>query len=316
MKTQIDLKDRLNHVAAVAILGFAWQCAEVRGVEVAFDLPSSIECRDVTPQDFAAANPDLRIVEAGLRISARIVDGNASDIVDFVYTIKTEQTMRIREYLPKTTLESAVAADQIEVTAENEKSSATGVEANGTTAPLTIGGSHSQNSKKSESSRYKQVAPKDIILASGTVDREHGVFYRIRPSRMSSLEGARDFTLRVAISKTWRGAVCEIACSARANKQTKFSTSVVAAGADQGHVGMYLARDAEAAATAEALFLSQERLASLAPKPCAKASVFHLVSLEGSGLFGGRAATQHRQEVENAEDAVRTAERRLQQWAR
>ena len=186
------------------------------------------------PKDLADARPDLKVIEAKLRISARIIEGNASDIVDFVYMIKTGQAMRVRDYSPKTTLESAVAADQIEVTAENENSTATGVEAGGAVTPLTLGGSHNQNSKKSESSRYKQVAPKDIVLASGTADREHGVFYRIRPSRTSALEGGKEFTLTATVPKSWRGDLCTVACSARATKQTKFSTSLVSAGAGPG----------------------------------------------------------------------------------
>jgi hypothetical protein len=30
---------------------------------IVFDLPGTIECRDVTPKDFAAAHPSLKVIE-------------------------------------------------------------------------------------------------------------------------------------------------------------------------------------------------------------------------------------------------------------
>jgi hypothetical protein len=315
MVTHKGLVKRRNFIAIVTVLGFAWENPKVLGVQVDFDLPSAIECRDVTPREFATANPELKIVEAQLRISARILDGAASEIVDFVYTLKTEQTMRIHEYLPATTLESAIAADQIEVTAANENTAAIGLEAKGLTVPLTIGASHSQNTKTSESSHYKQVAAKDMVLASGTIDREHGVFYRIRPSRMSSLEGARDFTLRIVVPRTWRGALCGIDCSSRATKQTTFSTSLVSAGICRGQVGMYLARDVEAAAVAEDLCISQERLVELAAKP-EKGNIFRVISVDGGKLFGNKEAARRHQQILDIENAVHAAEAQLQRWAK
>jgi len=288
--------------------------AVVRCADVTFDIPSSIECRDVTPKDFTVTHPELKIVEAKLRISARIAEGNASDIVDFVYLIRVDPQMHIRDYTPNTTLESAVAADQIEVTAEKENSTATGVEASGAPTPLMLGGSHSQSSKKLESSRYKQVAAKDLVLASGTTEREHGVFYRIRPSRVSSLEGARDFSLVMVVPTSWRQALCTISCSSRSKKKSMFTSSLVSAATVQGQVGMYLASDTEAATVAENLCLSQQRLADLKAEAGAKGDVF--LTIPGGGIIGSKEAARRRQLLEEAENAVRIAENQLQQWTK
>ena len=55
--------------------------------KIVFDLPDTVECRDVTPTDFAEAHPSLKVIEAKFRISARIVAGSESEIVDFLYII-------------------------------------------------------------------------------------------------------------------------------------------------------------------------------------------------------------------------------------
>jgi hypothetical protein len=284
--------------------------------EIAFDLPCAIEFREVNRPDVTAGRPDLKTIEAKLRISARIVDGDASDITDFVYMIKTDETMRIRDYLPKTTLESAVTSDQIEVTAENEKSVSSGLEGAGAVAPLSLGGSHNLSSKKSESSRYKQVAAKDIVLASGTIEREHGVFYRIRPSRTSSLEGGRDFTIVAVVPKSWRGDVCTIACSARATKQSKFSASQVPAGASQAEIGMYLASDAKAAAVAHDFFAAQGHSAALEAKQQGRGNVLQMISLQGASVFGGKETLRRKEELEQANRAVQAADNQLRSMAK
>jgi hypothetical protein len=83
----------------------------VRAAEVSFDLPESIECRDVTPPGFAAADY-LKVIEGKLRISARVTSGVESEIVDFEYVIHSpDKRIRFQDYLPNTTLESAVADD-------------------------------------------------------------------------------------------------------------------------------------------------------------------------------------------------------------
>jgi hypothetical protein len=282
------------------------------GAQVAFDLPSAVECRDVTPKEFAEVHPTLKVVEAKFRISARMIEGTPSGIVEFFYVLKTDQAMRITEYLPNTTLESSVAEDHIEVTDATENSKATGLDAHVAYKPLLLGGSHNQSLKKSESSHYKQIAAKDLVLASGTIDREHGVFFRLRPSRSDSLEGGKEFMFMATVPKTWRGSLCTISCSARATKHSMISTSVVPSGSEEVQVGLYVAGDVQAAALAEDLRLAQEALENLLMKQPKKSYIIHTISTEAAGLLTGKAARQ-RQELANAKKAVSELQKRIEQ---
>ncbi len=288
------------------------------GAQVIFDLPETIECRDVTPAEFAPAHPNLKVVEGKFRISARVVDGTLSEIVDFLYVLESAvKSMRVRDYLPNTTLESIVACDEIEITNANEHSKSSGAEAHVVYKPITVGGSYNQASKKSQISHYKQIAAKDLVLASGTTNREHGVFFRLRPSRISSLEGAKEFTFLATVPKTWRGDLCTISCAARATKRSLISTSVVPAGANQVQVGMYLAGDAEAADLAEELRRAQETRAAMLTAGPAKDSVLETISIQASGLFlGKKSESQARTELKDAERNVDDVQNRLKQLAR
>jgi hypothetical protein len=313
---------RLCRVLAVLSIMIV-ACAPSLGAEtrVAFDLPSAIECRDKTPPEFSAANPSLKVIEAKFRISARIVDGNAADVVDFVYTLEsTDKTMRLQDYLPNTTLESAVADDAIEVTNASENATATGAEAHVVYKIFAIGANHNQTSKKADSSHYKQIAAKDLVLASGTTNREHGVFFRLRPSRAASLEGAKEFTFLATVPRTWRGDLCTISCVARARKSSLLSTSVAAAGEDQAQVGMFLMGDATAASLAEALWNAQESYQAALHSHAPKANVLDTISHQTVGLFTGKRtddpAEGARKKLDDTRRAVTEAEERLRQLAR
>jgi hypothetical protein len=288
------------------------------GAQVAFDLPGSIECREATPCDFAVAHPSLKVIEAKFRVSARMVEGKSADIVDFLYVFEsTHKSMRLQDYLPNTTLESAVADDCIEITDATENSKASGAEAHVAYKILALGGSLNQTSKKSASSHYKQIASQDLVLASGTTHREHGVFFRLQPSRKASLEGAKEFTLLATVPKTWRGDLCTISCTARATKRSVISTSVVPGGVEQAQIGLYLAGDAEAAAIAEEFYRVQEARAALANLHSAKDCGLDTFSTQAVGFFTGKKSeTQARKEREDADRAVLAIQNQLNQLAR
>lgn len=253
--------------------------------EVAFDLPSSIECRDVTTVEFAQAHPELKLIEAKLRISARLLEGDTESIVDFEYLLETGSAMRVQQYMPNTTLESAVSEDQIEVTAGAESTSATGIEAQLAGQPLLISASHEKSSKQTATSHYQRLAPKDVVLASGTIDREHGVFFRIRPSRTASLEGGREFSIIASVPKSWRGGLCYTSCAAKASRRSFIRNSLETIGSAQAQIGMYLSGDSTAATVAEELRLHQDERDTLAARTAKRGTLAkvsqRLLSTEG-----------------------------------
>ncbi len=293
-------------------------CLAARAVaaEVAFDLPASIECRDVTPPGFAAADY-LKVIEGKLRISARLLDGAEGEIVDFVYEIRnTDRRLRFQDYLPNTTLESAVADDQIEVKDATEKSSTASADAHVVYKILSFGGSLSQSTKDSEANCYRQIAPKELVVASGTIEREHGVFFRLRPSRAASLEGAKEFSFLATVPKQWRGDVCVINVSARVKKGSFWSDSVVSSGTRELHVGLYLAGDAEGAELAERLTRAHESYLELAAVKPAKPNVFGTISTQTVSFFGKKPPKRENAELIQAREDLADAKRRLERLGR
>ena len=260
------------HTLIAACL-LAWTGRTVAAAEtrVVFDIPDRIECRDVTPEKCAAAHPNLKVIEAKFRISASFIEGSEESIVDFAYIITSPgMRMRIQDYLPNTTLESSLAEDTIEV-ADTTENSATGTEdAKVAYRVLTLGASKTQTSKKTEADKYKRIVAKTLVLASGTTNREHGVFFKLHPSKGASLEGGKEFTFLAIVPKAWRGDWCSVVCAARTTKKSFYSTKVTLAGIEQAHVGLYMTGDHEASDLAEALCRIQEANGGVLSKQLAK----------------------------------------------
>ena len=252
----------MQHALAIATMLFvaiASGPSRAADTQVIFDISDTIECRDVTPKDFVAAHPSLKVIEAKFQVSARFIEGSEADLVDFLYMlVSPELRLKIQDYLPNTTLESTMADDRIEVTATTESSSAITEDARVAYKVLALGGSKNDTEKKTESDHYKEIVPKALVLASGTMNREHGVFFKLKPSKEASLEGTKTFTCLAIVPKNWRGDWCVISCAARAKKKSFLSSSIVPAGTEHAQVGLYLAGDREARLRAEKLCKVQE----------------------------------------------------------
>jgi hypothetical protein len=257
---------RCSSLAAmlVAVAGPIPAAAQTR---VEFDIPDAIECRDVTPAKCAAEHPHLKAIEGKFRLSARITKGSETEVIDFLYMLVSPGLrLKIHDYLPNTTLESALADDRIEVAESTENSASATEDAHVGYKIFSLGGTLNQASKKTESNHYKQLVPKALVLASGTTNREHGVFFKLRPSNGASLEGAKEFTFLAVVPKDWRGDWVTVACAARAKKKSFLPTGPTLAGIQEAHVGLYLSGDREASNLAEQLCTLQETNAALLNK--------------------------------------------------
>jgi hypothetical protein len=271
--------------AAACLLVVAFASRATADMHVAFDIPDTIECRDVTPAKCAEAHPMLKVIEGKFRLSARLTRGSETEIYDFLYMLVSPGLrLKIHDYLPNTTLESALADDNIEVAETTENAAASSEEAHVAYKILQLGGSKNQSSKKTESNHYKQIVPKALVLASGTTNREHGVFFKLRPSNGASLEGAKEFTFLAVVPKDWRGDWVTLACAARAKKKSFVPGSMPVAGIAQAHVGLYLSGDREAGTLAEELSRVQETNATQLSKSLAAEAQQLLDSMHEAAL--------------------------------
>jgi len=71
-----------------------------------------------------------------------------------------------------------------------------------------LGGSNS----KRES--YQEVPQHEVLVASGSIHRGTGAFFRFHQSRTNTLEGSRDLTLTYRVPSDWHNGILKVECRA------------------------------------------------------------------------------------------------------
>lgn len=254
-------------ISAICLLMSAGLSARVEAAapRVAFDMSYTAECRDVTPAGFVAKYPDRRIVEARFRISTRLESGREADLEELLIEITSpEQPLTVVDFLPRTELDTDIAGE-IEVVDHTENTASTnaglmgnfGVEygiIKAQVSPSAGGGkTHAAGTKET----YKRLPPRQLLLASGTIHRGTGVFFKLKPSSRASLEGVREFACLFLVPADWTGQSVRVHCLARAPRKSYFSTRPQDCGQGQFYVGLYLEGNTHARQAADDLARAQ-----------------------------------------------------------
>jgi hypothetical protein len=200
---------------------------------LAFDFGRTIECRDVTPSDFLDRYPDERIVEATVRLSVYVTAGKISDVDAIRVEIgDVDRRLKVFNFSPTTRLESEFA-EAIETVRTVESSHSFEVSLGGeipciggTAANVTPSVSGGKGGKEVVTEKQKRVAPQQAVVASGTTNEEHGVFFVLRPSPTTSLEGVHELKVQFIVPVTWRGDAIRVAAQATGDQKVLWMTPV------------------------------------------------------------------------------------------
>ncbi len=226
---------------------------------LAFDFGRTAECAEVTSGDGNEVFPDEKIIELKLRVSLHLLSGSMDDVQEVRIEISDRDgRMRVRSFSPITRLESDLSED-IRWTKTTESAKSFGASL-GARAPVPLGEvvGHVTPSVNSGLSRrdvvtetQKRVAPKHVVVASGTIDQEHGVFFKLRGSPQTSLEGVHALSVRFVVPENWRGDVVRVRCRATGKEKFLWFQQQATWATIRAPVVLYLAGDSEARKAAQ-----------------------------------------------------------------
>lgn len=227
---------------------------------VEFDTSETIAVEDATTPDFAAANPREKLVEARFTISSLIRHGSDDQLVHFLYRIEgLERGMSVYDYLPKTELASSVTG---RVSVEQKADDALAI--GGTIGGKLEGASGAINIAKSTARhgqvKYELLPPKELIAAAGTIHRQHGVYYKLKPSKQTSLEGAKQFVCVLRVPASWRADRARLICEATTLSWPMLGTPAqeIVCGRGSFLVGLHRSGDVEARSAALKLVRAED----------------------------------------------------------
>lgn len=197
-------------VAVAAMASLPSPSAEAGGPSLAFDFPRTIPC---APGDAGEPEEGQKLVRCVLPLSVRLTDGKMSDVQEIrVEVADCDKRLRVHRFAPITRLEST-AAGNIEWTKTTEKKKTFGASLGGE-SPLPIGdvvarvtptASAGLSNREVITERQEKLAPKQLVVASGTINDGHGVFFKLRPSSQTTLEGMHELLVEFVAPNRWRG---------------------------------------------------------------------------------------------------------------
>ncbi|HWB08328.1 MAG TPA: hypothetical protein VG826_03855 [Pirellulales bacterium] len=272
------------HLAALAVVvgtafGPSTPAVFANGPKVGFDLGYMVECRDVTPPAFAMVHPDEKIMEADLRVSVRVEKGEEKDVEQLEFEITSPaERLRIVDFLPRTLIEADVA-DHIEVVKTTETLRSVGATV-GTTISIGAGNEHANGAvvtsalpaananathRNELKETTKKIPPGRAVVTSGTLENEHGVFFKLRRSAAGTFEGIKPLSFRFVVPAKWHGDWMVISCTATGNVKRYFFKSTEEIGTAKAFLALYLAGDARAERAALEMAEAQERYFAVKP---------------------------------------------------
>src|SRR5262249_5667276 len=108
----------------------------------------------------------------------------------------------------------------------------------------------------------KKLAPKSLLISSGTIDRSHGVLFSLHPSTQDSYQKSRQFVCQFAVPANFRADYVQVNCTAYGvdRGMVRSLDNEVSAGVARYTVGIYLEGDAQAKQAGELVADCQQDL--------------------------------------------------------
>ena len=194
---EVGMVKFLSRLMVAAVMGVAVAHAETP--VVVFDLPLTVECRDVTPQRYEASY-QRKIFEAVIKISPQFLAGEEKDLKKLHYEISTEQQMPVVSFAPNSQVTSDVAGGAIAIQTDDHHGQ---LLVHYLVTPA-AGDGKLTGDLNSSHAQYMLLAPKQILVASGTIERGCGVYYDLKPSTQETLQKQREFACLFDVPSTWR----------------------------------------------------------------------------------------------------------------
>lgn len=242
---------------AVVVLPSSLDRSAAAGAPVLdFDFPRTIQC--VVPDDRPSGEA-TRIVRCVVPLSVRLLEGDIGQVREIRIEIgDCDRRLRVRDFAPATQLVSLTSeAIEWSKTTETGKNFAASL---GGEAPVLVGEaiahvtpnlSGGVNQREIVTQREKRIAPKQVHVASGTVAQGYGVYFTLRPTPQTSLEGMHELSIDLEVPAKWRGDALYVVVEAAGEEKFLWMSQSKRWAREQTRVAIYLAGDERAAAAAE-----------------------------------------------------------------
>lgn len=186
---------------------------------VRFDVPAILEACELHQGEILQAVPDERLIEIVLPVSCWISPEDRDIYTEFRFDVHWNRSVYpLVDYSPRTLMQSSING-VVAVEHQFEKSLKAGVDAKTVFADVQPSARLEGGLRNSDTTRYEEIPQHEMLLASGTIHRGTGAFFRYHPSRQFALEGGREVRLLYRVPLSWRGGIMRIVCQADGHRK-------------------------------------------------------------------------------------------------
>ncbi len=219
--------------------------AALAGPGVDFDVARAVECHDVTPPERLTLYPMQRLVEVSLPISVRFQEASADDVDEIDVEVSGASAgLRVQSFAPQTQLASDIT-HEIESTTTSKKSRSLDGTLGGSipipgaadavariTPSITAGIAGCDTATE----KINRLPAKRVYVVSGTYAEGSGVFFKLKRTSQTSLEGVHELAVTFVTPRTWPTIALQVSCSAHGERKMLW----VRQSATLGHVERYV----------------------------------------------------------------------------
>lgn len=229
---------------------------------VRFDAPAMIAVRPVAPErSHEAGASSEKIIELLVPVTSEIGMKDRGNISSFRFDIVwNQQSYPLVSYSPKTQTVSDIEG-LIDVEKNEDQAKGIGGTLNGRFPEMVSGSIKADLSSRTGSTiKYHERPRQEVLVASGTINRGCGVFFRFHPSKQTTLEGGRDLVIAFRVPNTWSGGVIKLKCSVTGKRRIIGSWSDSFEESCMFVIPIYLEGDDQARAAARDFVDSETKL--------------------------------------------------------
>jgi len=187
---------------------------------IQFDVPALIGVKEAICVEGQVPLGNEKIIEVVIPVSSEVRSSDRGNVDEFRFDVYWNRSVYpVADYAPKTQTVSEIEG-LITVEKSKDKNNGVGINLSSGYQDLVSGTAKADISQRTGSKiKYQEVPQHEVLVASGTVQRGTGAFFRFHPSKRETLEGGRDLIVAYRVPQSWRGGVLKIECRADGHRK-------------------------------------------------------------------------------------------------
>ena len=192
---------------------------------IRFDVPALLPVHELIPDGVAPVS-EFKVIEIVVPVTSEIRQGDRNNIDEFRFDVSwTRKSFPVADYAPKSQMVS-----HIEGLIKFDKTRDIGgsISLNGKTDKLevlSLNSTGDYSNREQDRKSYQEVPQHQTLVASGTIKRGTGAFFRFHPARTEMLEGGREVIIAWRVARDWTGGVLKVECRASGQRKVFGSMS-------------------------------------------------------------------------------------------